>query len=165
MDNWKCWRETSWQSPFSCLTNMTSYAPQKASGLFTIHHGPEELKKKEKEMFDEVMWGWIAAPHISGWSRLICCPAGCLCEDPSTVRTRGLHRRVVPITGFHSPHLSFILSDKNDKHISLFTMRFASFVKSWKKVWLHDNAQTRGGFLSSKQQLMNGFKWKAAVKA
>lgn len=43
--------------------------------------------------------------------------------------------------------ISFILLDKNDKHISLFPMQFTSFVISCKKLSPRDNEQTQGGFL------------------
>lgn len=42
---------------------------------------------------------------------------------------------------------SFILLDKNDKHISLFSMQFISFVISCKELSPLDNEQTQGGFL------------------
>lgn len=59
--------------------------------------------------------------------------------------------------------LSFIPLDKNDKHISLFTMHFTSIVISSKKLSLQDNEQTQRGFLvfanSNSQMDSNGKLW------
>lgn len=133
-----------------------------ASGLFTIHHGPEELRKKEKR---NVRWSHVRLDRCTAHFRMEqthllsrWLPVWGSVHSENT----WLRRRVVPITGFHSPRLSFILFDKNDKHISLFTMRFSSFVKPWKKVWLYDNAQTRGDFCLQNSNLWmdsNGKLW------
>lgn len=136
MDNQKCWRETSWQSPFSCLASITSWAPQNSPGLFTIHHSLSEKLKKGGKKRRNFRWSHVkrnscAAHFRMEQAHLFSCwlPALKSPEDRSTVRTHG-PLRVFLITGIHSWRLSLSSSlTKNDKHISLFTTRFASFVK------------------------------------
>lgn len=96
----------------SIFTSMTSYVPQKNSGLFTIHHGlfwrAEDGKKERNSRWSHVRLESCTADFRMEQTHLFSCwlPALKSPEDRSTVRTHGLHRRVFPITGFHSRHLS-----------------------------------------------------------
>lgn len=118
-------------------------------------------RKKKKRSMKSCEAGWL---HISGRSRLICCPAGCLRGSVHSGNTwpappSGSHYRVSLSTALFHPlwqkwqthffvhvHVSLHLSSRGRKSDCMTMHRL-------------------GGFLSSKQQLMNGFKWKVVVKA
>lgn len=172
MGNQKCWHETCWQSPFSCLTSITSYAPQNGSGLFTIHHSLSEKLKKEGKKRRNFRWSHVrldsCAAHFrmeqahlfSCWLPVLKSP-----EDRSTVRTHA-----APSVSYYrvllSTSHSFILLDKKwQTHFFVHDVfRFICQLVE-ENLTPGQGADSRGTFGRRKEQLMNGFKWKVLVRA